>query len=128
VLYPTNEKSDDLDGNALVPVVESKHINAVDGDYTNFMMQGGKFVKILEEDESVMMPAHRAYLPLLTSEVANAKFVGIIWDDDTVTGLDGIPTDDRRYGDGITYNLQGQKVDNPTRGIYIINGKKVVIK
>ena len=127
----TSEAGATNETNKLVPVVESKHINAVDGDYTNFMMQGGKFVKILEEDESVMMPAHRAYLPLLTSEVANAKYIGIIWDDDTVTGLDGVPTDDNRdnrYGDGTIYNLQGQKVDNPTRGIYIINGKKVVIK
>ena len=127
-LTATNKVADNMVGNELVAVTESKHINAVDGDYTNFIMKGGKFEKVLEEDESVMMPAHRAYLPLLTSEVANAKFVGIIWDDDTVTGLDGIPTDDRRYGDGITYNLQGQKVVNLTRGIYIINGKKVVIK
>ena len=29
---------------------------------------------------------------------------------------------------GTIYNLNGQKVDNPTRGIYIINGKKVVVK
>ncbi len=127
----TSEAGATNETNKLVPVVESKHINAVDGDYTNFMMKGGKFVKILEEDESVMMPAHRAYLPLLTSEVTNAKYIGIIWDDDTVTGLDGVPTDDNRenrYSDGTIYNLQGQKVENPTRGIYIINGKKVVIK
>jgi hypothetical protein len=26
------------------------------------------------------------------------------------------------------YNLQGQPVDTPTKGVYIINGKKVVIK
>ena len=26
------------------------------------------------------------------------------------------------------YDLQGRKVDNPTKGIYIINGKKVVVK
>jgi hypothetical protein len=26
------------------------------------------------------------------------------------------------------YNLNGQKVDTPTRGIYIVNGKKVVVK
>ena len=30
--------------------------------------------------------------------------------------------------DGITYNLQGVRVNNPTKGIYIQNGKKVVIK
>ena len=30
--------------------------------------------------------------------------------------------------DGTVYNLNGQKVNHPTRGIYIVNGKKVVIK
>jgi hypothetical protein len=30
--------------------------------------------------------------------------------------------------DGAIYNLQGMKVKNPKKGIYIINGKKMVIK
>ena len=30
--------------------------------------------------------------------------------------------------DGVIYNLRGQRVENPTKGLYIINGKKVVIK
>ena len=29
---------------------------------------------------------------------------------------------------GVVYNLQGQQVMQPTKGLYIINGKKVVIK
>jgi hypothetical protein len=28
----------------------------------------------------------------------------------------------------IYYNLQGQRVENPSKGIYILNGKKVLIK
>ena len=34
---------------------------------------------------------------------------------------------EQRNGETI-YNLRGQKVENPTKGLYIINGKKVVIK
>ena len=120
-----------LESNRLVAVVESVHVNATNGDYTNFMMQGGRFVKIREEDESVMMPAHRAYLPLLTSETAGAKAIGILWEDDTVTGISELPTDSgnaSRNGNGAIYNLQGQKVDNPRHGIFIVNGKKVVIQ
>ena len=30
--------------------------------------------------------------------------------------------------DDTFYNLQGARVDNPTKGIYIQNGKKIVIK
>ena len=29
---------------------------------------------------------------------------------------------------GEFYNLRGQRVQNPTKGLYIVNGKKVVIK
>ena len=32
------------------------------------------------------------------------------------------------FENGAIYNLRGQKVTNPTKGLYIINGKKVVIK
>ena len=45
---------------------------------------------------------------------------------DLYDGISGI-----RYNDaenGTIYNLNGQKVNNPSRGIYIINGKKVVVK
>ena len=30
--------------------------------------------------------------------------------------------------DGEFYNLAGQRVAQPTKGLYIVNGKKVVIK
>ena len=54
---------------------------------------------------------------------ANVTFVG----DLTPTGINeaiGKLTDVR----GEVYNLSGQRVDKPTKGLYIVNGKKVIIK
>ena len=34
----------------------------------------------------------------------------------------------RNVGNETFYNLNGQKVQNPTKGLYIVNGKKVIIK
>ena len=42
---------------------------------------------------------------------------------DTTKGIE-----EKRYTDGAIYNLQGVRVSKPTKGIYIINGKKVIVK
>ena len=73
--------------NELVAVPESTHINATDGAYTNFMMSGGKFIRIADESEDVKMPANRAYLPLLTDAVGNAKSVTLLWG---ATGIESL--------------------------------------
>jgi hypothetical protein len=48
------------------------------------------------------------------------------WLTDAVDGIDQARMNGME--DGAVYNLNGQKVNNPSRGIYIINGKKTVIK
>ena len=40
-----------------------------------------------------------------------------------IAGITNTATDDGRW-----YNLQGQSVANPTKGLYIRNGKKIVIR
>ena len=45
----------------------------------------------------------------------------------TATGLKTITTAIEN-GETVIYNLAGQRVSHATKGIYIINGKKVVIK
>ena len=42
--------------------------------------------------------------------------------------VDGISTLKAAIEEGTVYNLNGQKVEKPARGLYIINGRKVVIK
>ncbi len=44
------------------------------------------------------------------------------------TGIDNIEQAQPVINDGVIYNLQGVRVTNPTKGIYIVNGRKVVIK
>ena len=83
-LISTNVEAAASAENSLVAVVESEHIAATEGDYTNFMMKGGKFIKIADDNAS--MPANRAYLPLLTSAISgsNAKEIMLYWDDEEV--------------------------------------------
>lgn len=51
-------------------------------------------------------------------------------DDDIITGIKVINnTDNSRVGNNKWYNLNGQQIDLPTKqGLYIINGKKIIIK
>jgi uncharacterized repeat protein (TIGR02543 family) len=54
----------------------------------------------------------------------NAPFLGFDGDDET-TGIQNV---ERTVNDNQYYTLDGRRVAEPTKGIYIINGKKVVIK
>ncbi len=45
-----------------------------------------------------------------------------------VQGINRVEQDRQEVGDGRYYNLLGQPVENPTKGIYIRNGRKIVVK
>lgn len=133
----TSEAGSATEGNKLVPVVESTHVEPVVGEYTNYIMQGGRFIKIKQEEageEDIKMPAHRAYLPLLTTEVSptpgGAKSVVLLlWDDDVVTGIERMRNvENEIMRNESIYNLNGQKLSAPRKGINIINGRKVIVK
>ena len=130
MLTATNEEATAPVGNSLVAVVESEHIAATNGDYTNFMMSGGKFIRIADESEDVKMPANRAYLPLLTADISgsNAKEIMLLWDDKEATGIESLTPNPSPMGEGSIYNLNGQKLSSPLKGINIINGRKVIVK
>ena len=89
------------------------------------MMSGGKFIRIADESEDVKMPANRAYLPLLTDAVGNAKSVTLLWG---ATGIESLTPSTSPKDEGNIYNLNGQKLSSPLKGINIINGRKVIVK
>ena len=53
---------------------------------------------------------------------------GVDMNSGEATGVEGPTPDPSRKGRGDIYDLQGRKVSNPSRGLYIMNGSKVVIK
>ena len=66
----------------------------------------------------------KAYLRL--PKTVNARGFSLFDDDDTTTGIEKISS---VMNNGEVYNLNGQRVDNLKKGgLYIVNGKKVVIK
>lgn len=101
--------------------------------YTNYVLGTGSYgIGFYESDGT--LGANKAYLPLPTDKLpslAPARGLHITFNDgeyDDVTGIVEVEDDRSLQGEGVYYNLQGQRVERPTKGIYIVNGKKVFLR
>ena len=76
-------------------------------------------------NETRTSAAGKAYLESNTSLAkANAR-VSWIFEDQETTGINSVKSASL---ENEVYNLNGQRVNNATRGLYIVNGKKVIMK
>lgn len=114
-------------GNMLVGAPVHTTIGMTDGDKTNFVLKGGKFRYVTQEGE---LGWNKAYLQIPTAsyEAAGAKGFRLVFDEDSEitrinSAVQSIDKADTPY-----YNLNGQRVEYPQHGVYIHNGKKIVIK
>ena len=129
------------------------HETIVGKDYINYYLSSGDagvgFYKVTKE-EGVTIGANRCYLPILnktaaagTRSVGSVKTLfkaraasevigipllrGIGGDGDGTTSIKDLAPALSK-SEGAYYNLHGQRVANPSKGLYIKNGKKYVIK
>ena len=109
-----------LSNNKFEGTLAPKYI--ANGQY--YGLSGDGFVKV----NSGTVPAGKALIPAtLVNEnllIDGARLTFVFED---ATGISTIEHSPMTIEDGV-YNLSGQCVDNPKKGLYIINGKKVVIK
>lgn len=71
---------------------------------------------------------NKAFMVINNSAVSAGAKIYIGYQDGTVTGIDNINVDGTQHHTDAIYDLQGRRVAKPMQGgIYIINGKKVVI-
>ena len=136
-------------GNMFVGNIGSKiTINETsdDGEWTNFYLASGSFKKVSGTRE---IGTNKSYLQLPTSLLVSSargrnSTVAEEWlmeeletetillgsiggdDEDGTTRIDAIRNDNAQPD--VYYNLQGQRVNSPKKGLYIKNGNKVVIK
>lgn len=124
-LTATDDAAEAISGNALVAVTASTHVAATDGVYTNFMLKSGEFIKIA--DNTSVMPANKAYLQIATADLgSNARRIALNWAGEA-TAISGMV--DSRPSGSECFDMQGRKVTGrPAHGVYIINGKKSVIR
>ena len=90
--------------------------------YNNYILKDGLFYL---SDGTAFVNPNKAYLqmPILSSKTRG--IIGYTFDDGTTDVNEAITED--IDNDTNLYNLNGQKIDNPKKGIYIKNGKKIII-
>lgn len=111
--------------NMLVGVTAPTAITAIDGDYTNLILKDGSF----HPTSGGTIKANRAYLHVHTASVPSAaSSLEIDFEDET--GIGALLNDKEEMINDKWYTLDGRKLsEQPTaKGIYIHNGKKVMMK
>ena len=114
--------------NMMKGVTTNTVLDKVNGDYTNYVLanKGGNLGFYAVTNNSTLA-AGKAYLPLPTADLPTAaREFTLIFDDGETTEIMKVASQEKA-SQGY-YDLQGRRVANPTSGLYIVNGKKVIIK
>ena len=113
------------DGTTVFTTSENKLVGTTAPTYVEaneyYGLKGNKFVKVNEGT----VPTGKALLPVSAINSSASEFTFIFED-----GTTGIADVRSKMADvrGEVYDLQGRKVAQPSKGLYIVNGKKIVIK
>ena len=134
-LAPTSTAAtDDFSFNMLRPHVEAGVVPVEADGCKNYLLtkdEAGTSCVFRPSSGNGTFKANRAYLALPIG--SGAKDFSIVFEDD-VTGITPINVNDNVNVNSAVYDLQGRKVADSYRsfkqhlGLYIVNGKKIVIK
>ncbi len=121
LLIPTEDEADSgvTYANEFKGTLVASTIAASTNSQTNYALNGKQFVWV---KNALSIAANKCWLEVVNS---NARAISILFGEATgiSTAVTTVPAD------GDWYDLNGRKVTAPTRkGVYIHNGKKVVIK
>ena len=120
-ILPSNEPGLEASDNQLVNCVDAVWSSSRDKDY---FLSNGKFVNSTYAGWA--LPG-KSFLYISSGRVNHSESPLRVYVDNTATAINGI-TNNSVVKDEAYYNLQGVKVQRPQHGVFIHNGKKVVLK
>lgn len=94
------------------------------GANTTYALSGGK-LKLFTGTE---IPAGKAYLLKSKVPVSANELTLDFGEGSEATGIESVEKAEIELLNGDFFNLAGQRVAQPTKGLYVVNGKKVIIK
>ena len=112
----------ELTGNSLHGTTAADGSLVAKGSNTYYVLSGDTF---MEFTGSVFV-ANRAYFEVASGTVLSRSF-SMVFEDGETTGISASLMNSEKVNSEV-YNLNGQRVMNPAKGLYIVNGRKVVIK
>ena len=126
-LIPTDVGAD-VTTNLLQANLTATTLPATTGGNTNYILvpddAGG--VMFAPSSGSGTLAANRAYLQLPTPADPAREYV-LSFNDDELTGIKAVESSKEKSAD-VYYDLSGRRVAQPTKGLYIMNGKKYIVK
>jgi hypothetical protein len=115
--------------NMLKGNIDPMSVDPTTGDYANYYLSDGSdglgFYRI---SSTRTMSANRAILQIptwLNATQNESRAINIVFDDE-MTGISDATVAETQQAD--CYDLMGRRVAQPKRGLYIKNGKKMIIK
>ena len=116
------ESGETYEGNLLVGVMSAVEIKSPD-QYVLVDKDG--IAKFADTGyNAAVVPAGKAYLQVPSS---GSRILNITFEDDETTGISVLQSTTKVQSSAY-YNISGQRVVTPTKGVYVIDGKKVIIK
>ena len=102
------------------------NIPASSDDYGYYFLAGNKLYKTKSSGTANTMKGFRAYFKVAGAMAANELSFEV--SGETTSLRDEVTVHSSKFKVQSIYDLQGRRVAHPTKGLYIVNGKKVVIK
>ena len=131
---PTLKNPESCMQNLLVGTLRNTIVNATSDDGLSvnyeYTAKGEDTVPLFYRiNDNVTLEAGKAYLQLPKAWIGTGatRAIGLRFDDEEMEfGDEEQPAD--VAAPAVIYDLQGRRVANPTKGVFIVNGKKVVFK